>query len=125
MCMMEPPYDNAGFCVDACGPNTPPGCDCFGCCTVCNEDGCVDIWLGGAGDCAIDNLDACTSCTPQIDVCGNPCEPEQCEVCIGQDAPPEGCDMPECENGMPCTDSGDCAIDFYCLLGCCYPPPPG
>ena len=24
-----------------------------------------------------------------------------------------------------CADASDCATDYYCLLGCCYPPPPG
>jgi hypothetical protein len=124
MCNMPPPHD-IQFCVDFCEPYTPPGCDCYGCCTVCTDTGCVDIWLGGADDCTLDNLEACTECTQQIDVCGNPCEPEACEVCFGETEPPEGCDEPGCENGLPCVDSGDCANNYYCLLGCCYPPPPG
>jgi hypothetical protein len=125
-CNNMPPNQDPG-CIMFCEQFVPPGCDCFGCCEVCDENGenCVNIFLGGAEDCALDNLDACTECTPQIDDCGNPCMPEECEVCFGQDEPPEGCGPNECDNGLPCTDNADCPTDFYCFLNCCYPPPPG
>ena len=35
-------------CTMNCGPLTPPGCDCFGCCTVCNAQGCEDIVINPA-----------------------------------------------------------------------------
>jgi hypothetical protein len=27
--------------------------------------------------------------------------------------------------GPTCDSTADCASDWYCLLGCCMPPPPG
>jgi hypothetical protein len=30
-----------------------------------------------------------------------------------------------CPNELPCDTNTDCPTDFFCLLGCCYPPPPG
>ncbi|HET6584140.1 MAG TPA: hypothetical protein VFG69_11840 [Nannocystaceae bacterium] len=113
-------------CIMFCEQFVPPGCDCFGCCTVCPDGGeCVDIFLNGDPDCNVDNLDACTMCTSQIEECGNPCVPEECEICFGTTEPPEGCDGNECISDLPCMDQGDCPTDFFCYLGCCYPPPPG
>ena len=45
----NPPFDPSACapdqaCIDYCAPLTPPGCDCFGCCTVCDGAGCVDIY---------------------------------------------------------------------------------
>jgi len=113
-------------CIMFCEQYVPPGCDCFGCCTVCPEGGeCVDIFLNGDPECNVDNLDACTMCTSQIEECGNPCVPEECEVCFGETEPPEGCDEQMCADDLPCTDTPDCPTDYFCYLGCCYPPPPG
>ncbi len=113
-------------CKDFCEALVPNGCDCFGCCRVSTPNGDVDIFLGGNPDCSLDNLGACEPCTYQADECGNPCDPNDCEVCLGEDAPPEGCDDPTCPNNLtPCLDPADCADGFYCLTGCCYPPPPG
>jgi hypothetical protein len=112
-------------CIMFCEQYVPPGCDCFGCCTVCGDEGCVDIFLNGSPDCALDNLEACTMCTSQIEECGNPCEPEMCEICFGETEPPEGCGENECMDDLPCEASPDCPVDYFCYLGCCYPPPPG
>ena len=57
--------------------------------------------------------------------CGNPCVPEECEICFGETEPPEGCDGNECLSDLPCDATADCPVDFFCYLGCCYPPPPG
>ena len=38
---------------------------------------------------------------------------------------PEGCDGNMCANDLPCDQTSDCPTDFFCYLGCCYPPPPG
>lgn len=129
MCNMEPPYDN-DLCAENCLGNTPNGCDCFGCCTVTVDGQKINIYLGGADDCSVDNLEACTSCTKN-EFCDNPCEPEKCEVCVGGDELPEGCDDPGgCDNDMPCTvdDQGEsnCPDGYYCLTGCCalHIPPP-
>jgi hypothetical protein len=125
-CNSDPP-NQSDECVMFCEQYTPPGCDCFGCCTVCDENGenCVDIFLNGAEECTFDNIEACTMCTSQIDICGNPCVPEECEVCFGQDEPPEGCGGVTCDNDLPCSSTADCPTDFFCYLDCCYPPPPG
>ncbi len=123
-CENSPP-NQSEECIMFCEQYVPPGCDCFGCCTVCGDEGCVDIFLNGSPDCSLDNLEACTMCTSQIEECGNPCEPEMCEICFGETEPPEGCDENECPDDLPCTDNPDCPVDYFCYLGCCFPPPPG
>jgi hypothetical protein len=119
---------NAKMCEQFCSQFVPPGCDCFGCCTVALDDGTtVDIFLNSSPDCSLANLDACESCTSQADECGHPCEPGTCELCFGQtDADlPDECDTNECTNELPCNVNEDCPTDFFCLQDCCYPPPPG
>jgi hypothetical protein len=125
-CNNQPPNQEQG-CIEFCEPFVPPGCDCFGCCTVQTPEGPIDIFLNSDPECSLDNLDACTMCTSQIDDCGTPCVPEDCQVCFGETEPPEGCDGNMCPSGDPCdADSPDsCPMDFFCYLGCCYPPPPG
>jgi len=112
-------------CIMFCEQYVPPGCDCFGCCTVEGPDGPVDIFLNSGPDCSFDNLDACESCTSQIEECGNPCVPEECEICFGETEPPEGCGENTCTSDLPCTQTSDCPTDYFCYLDCCYPPPPG
>ncbi|MCR9162346.1 MAG: hypothetical protein ACE37F_31465 [Nannocystaceae bacterium] len=112
-------------CIDFCLPFVPPGCDCFGCCIVDTPEGEVSIFLNSDedGECSLDNLEACESCTFN-DNCGNPCDGE-CELCFGQDELPPECDTAECDFGDPCESVSDCPSDWYCLQGCCLPPPPG
>ncbi len=110
-------------CIEFCIPFVPPGCDCFGCCLVTDDEGNdVSIFLNSHPDCALDNLEACESCTFN-DNCGNPCD--GCELCFGQEELPPECDSNECDFGDPCTTVADCPTDWYCLQDCCYPPPPG
>jgi hypothetical protein len=125
-CNNQPPNQDPD-CVMFCEQYVPPGCDCFGCCTVQTPDGPVDIFLNSGPDCSLANLDACQSCTSQIDDCGNPCVPDTCQICFGESEPPEGCDENDCPGDDPCdSDQPDsCPTDFFCYLGCCYPPPPG
>ena len=116
-------------CLDVCTKLVPNGCDCFGCCHVDTGNGTVDIFLGSNPDCSLQNLDACGKCTFQ-DSCNNVCEPEKCEVCFGQDAPPDNCDMPGCDaNAMPCmvdkNGVSNCPEGFFCSTGCCQPIIPG
>jgi len=126
-CENQPPNQEQG-CIEFCEPFVPPGCDCFGCCTVQTPEGPIDIFLNSDPDCSLDNLDACTQCTSQIDDCGTPCVPEDCQVCFGETEPPEGCGGEQvCPSGDPCdADQADsCPDTYFCYLGCCYPPPPG
>lgn len=112
-------------CIDFCLPFVPPGCDCFGCCIVETPEGDVSVFLNSDenGDCSLDNLEACESCTFNND-CGNPCD-GKCELCFGQDELPPECGEAECDFGDPCEVVADCPNDWYCLQGCCHPPPPG
>jgi hypothetical protein len=112
-------------CIMFCEQYVPPGCDCFGCCTVNGPDGPVDIFLNSGPDCSLDNLDGCEMCTSQIDKCGNPCEPDMCEVCFGELEDPEGCDDNTCMSEVSCETNEDCPTDYFCYLDCCYPPPQG
>jgi hypothetical protein len=114
-------------CIRDCAPLTPPGCDCFGCCTVCSGTECRDILLNPAVTPACDesNLDACLSCTKNTECGADACNdnPEDCVLCPGQTAE----DLPatcggenSCPNGMAaCTDDGDCGTYEYCSTGCC------
>jgi hypothetical protein len=118
---VEPPSEQ---CLDFCQPLVPPGCDCFGCCDIQTDDGPVTIFLAGHPDCRLDNLEPCTSCTLRIDECGNACEHDACEICVGESAPPEGCAENTCDNDMPCAVTDDCPCTHVCMLGCCMPIPP-
>lgn len=113
-------------CIDACAPLTPPGCDCFGCCTICWGAGCFDVITNPANapSCDVDVLDDPTLCPPCIrsPVCGTACEPTGCVQCPGQteaDLPPE-CMGHQCpENLATCSTSSDCAANEFCARGCC------
>jgi len=114
-------------CKMNCEPYVPNGCDCFGCCTISTPNGDINIFLNSSPDCSLLNLDACAQCTPQIDDCGNDCDPDNCEVCFGGELPP-GCDMPGgCEVWEPPCPNGqaDCPDGLFCVTGCCIAPPQG
>jgi hypothetical protein len=93
----------AQMCLDTCGPLTPNGCDCFGCCyfdkavSATNPTGTV--WLGsqdtaGVQTCAADAVADPTKCHPCLTVAGcyKPCA--KCELCLGKTTLP-----PECTGG--------------------------
>jgi cysteine-rich repeat protein len=107
------------LCYDVCAPLVPNGCDCFGCCDVAGSL----IYLGN-GNCTLDNLYACESCT-QHEECVNTCEPENCELCFGQDIDdlPIECTETECPDDVtPCADiEEDCPDGEFCQTGCCVP----
>jgi hypothetical protein len=115
-------------CIDNCVGLTPAGCDCFGCCTMCDAatDECRDIITNPATapDCDDDSiLDpvACPSCV-KVDACENPCDPAQCILCPGQDPSdlPPGCDGEiSCADGAPTCTDGACPAGSYCSNGCC------
>jgi cysteine-rich repeat protein len=105
-------------CLNFCQPLVPNGCDCFGCCEIEGKH----VYLDSNPDCSVDNLDACQSCTFFAD-CNNPCEPEKCELCFGQepeDLPEECMEMPACDEGKTsCLKDADCGDNQYCQTGCC------
>jgi hypothetical protein len=130
-----PPYDPSECddtltqeCIDNCAPLTPPGCDCFGCCTVCDPatNVCRDIVTNPiiAPDCDADSiLDpvACPSCVKN-DQCGTPCDPANCILCPGQDPgdlPPECGGTNECPVGQQECTTQACPTGTYCANGCC------
>ncbi len=139
-------------CYDVCGPLTPNGCDCFGCCEL-PAGGGQYVWLGsedgsGNGSCTLADLADPTKCQPCLPVqaCLNGCGP--CEICIGKPEPDPGCDpggtggggggvgggagvggggtTAQCPGGeTPCGLPGQaaCPLGFYCITGCCQEVP--
>ncbi|HEY6560827.1 MAG TPA: hypothetical protein VI072_26300 [Polyangiaceae bacterium] len=116
-------------CKDICGPLTPNGCDCFGCCELPAGSG-RHVYLGssrdGRGSCdpsVVGDPERCRPCTYVPD-CYNPCT--ECEFCVGRGAP-----APTCTNGgsrcppgvVACDLSAGIACDarHYCVTGCCAP----
>jgi len=117
-------------CADNCAPLAPPGCDCFGCCTICDpsEPGdCRDIFIHPAvsPDCVLASLadpDVCLSCRKSAECSGGACDPERCILCPGQDEDdlPDHCRENNCPQGQTRCDTGqDCAADQYCSHSCC------
>jgi hypothetical protein len=118
-------------CADVCGPVVPNGCDCFGCCNITWRAETYTVYLGsyelGQATCGPETIadpELCHPCT-QVSACLNPCEPEHCEICIGQTTLPDGCEQAGCPEGVqPCLpehESGDCPAGMACITGCCIP----
>ncbi|MBK9033217.1 MAG: hypothetical protein IPL61_18420 [Myxococcales bacterium] len=116
-------------CIGLCAPLAPPGCDCFGCCTICDPttDVCRDILTNPAvaPNCDAQHLDdpvACPSCVQRTD-CGTPCDPEMCILCPGQDPSdlPTSCmGSNMCPAGQAtCSPTMACASGQFCSNGCC------
>ena len=119
-------------CLDNCGPLTPNGCDCFGCCQVPSGSDNF-VWIGstdnGIGSCDrahVDDPTKCRPCTPVMG-CFNPCE--ACEVCVGRSASESSCPDAgpgpaprQCAPGVQaCGREGQplCGASQYCVTGCC------
>jgi len=128
-------------CHDYCGPLTPNGCDCFGCCELPAGKGNY-VWLGSEGamgHCDIPHVadpNYCQPCVPVAD-CLNGCDP--CEICIGKPVPDPGCGSTTTTTGSfmsGSTGSGGtqclpgvqacglpgqdpCPVDQFCNTGCC------
>lgn len=119
-------------CIDHCSKLTPPGCDCFGCCTICDPKTdpiqCYPIIINpveptGCTPDTIADPTKCLRCTPST-ACGTPtCGGETCILCPGQDPsdlPPTCNNMSKCPvNEQPCTSDGQCPTATYCSNGCC------
>jgi hypothetical protein len=133
-------------CYAYCGPLTPNGCDCFGCCELPAGSGAF-VWLGSVGVdgttvCDLANVSNPAICHPcqVVTSCFNDCDP--CEICIGQPEPGPECgeggggpggggqggggqgsqcptDIQEC--GLPGQEP--CPAGYACITGCCYPVP--
>lgn len=110
-------------CVENCAPYTPPGCDCFGCCTICDDTGCYDVVTNPltAPECdaaVISDPTKCPRCE-KVEECGVECEPDGCLVCPGDELPPE-CEQQECPAGSQvCDDATPCPAGGFCSNGCC------
>jgi hypothetical protein len=106
-------------CVDNC--EVPNGCDCFGCCSVTVDGIDYEIFIGD--DCELDDIENCATCTQQA-TCGDPCSPDDCELCFGETELPPNCSEPNCAIGQQsCIVNGDCAEGDYCQTGCCVAVP--
>jgi hypothetical protein len=121
-------------CEEHCGPYTPNGCDCFGCCEIHVGGEVYTGYVGtedaeGNGTCNVetaDDPDKCHPCTP-VESCFTACNPDDCQICIGQTEVPEGCEEAKCPDGIescnPQNGHADCTDGWSCITGCCFPPP--
>ncbi len=119
-------------CIDTCGDLAPPGCDCFGCCTICNDATCVDVIINPqtSPNCTPGNLTdpaSCMTCT-KVQSCGNStCGGDTCILCPGQteDDLPPGCNgdtacpagTQSCANGETCPSQTYCHDASKCCVG--------
>lgn len=123
-------------CIDNCAPLSPPGCDCFGCCTICNKNfattanpgGCFNIEINPSvsPNCNETNLNdpaQCKTCVQSTTCTGGTCGGSTCVLCPGQDPStlPTSCNgSTTCPSGInPCDSGGNCATGLYCSNGCC------
>jgi hypothetical protein len=116
-------------CLSYCGPLTPNGCDCFGCCAIPGAP--TTVWLGsenpaGTGSCNLGTLNDPTKCKPctQVPACLNTCL--TCEICVGKPTLPPGCFSQTCPPGVAACGlpmQPACPAGFTCITGCCqtYP----
>jgi hypothetical protein len=132
---LQPPMFNpsqcvlSAECINNCAPLTPPGCDCFGCCTICDGDNCRDIYTNPAVSvgCTLETLDdpsKCMECTKTEECSGGSCDNSNCELCPGQtteDLPPECGETQACPDGhdVCVVGEGGCPAGEYCSNGCC------
>ena len=132
------PDEQTELCHDYCGPLTPNGCDCFGCCefpelaTAGPGGGQGYVYIGSESGCTFETVTdpaSCQPCTPVAD-CLNDCG--RCEICLGKPTIPPDCIDPP-DGGMnercpgtlqPCGLPGDdlCPAEtHFCVTGCCTP----
>jgi hypothetical protein len=91
------------ICENFCGPLTPNGCDCFGCCELPAHSGSF-VWLGSVinkvGSCDLASVGDPTKCQPCTPVasCLNECL--KCELCLGKTELPAECFPPPPDAGV-------------------------
>jgi hypothetical protein len=119
-------------CIDVCGKLTPPGCDCFGCCTICDPasptNACYDIIINPTtspecGTATLSDPTKCRQCTKSTTCGSSQCGGTTCILCPGQDPSdlPASCNgSTTCPNGeQTCTTDSQCSAATYCASGCC------
>ena len=116
-------------CVDVCAPLAPPGCDCFGCCKICNGTTCatVDINPLVSPNCTADTIsdpNICKPCVQSTSCGGSTCGGDTCVLCPGQDPStlPSSCGgTNQCPMGFEQCSAIDqsCPAGTYCSNGCC------
>lgn len=119
---------NTGAGDDAtCELKTVPGCDCWGCCTMCDGGSCSTALMDPcrAPDCTFDvfaNPDLCPVCEPDP-TCGASCGPPSCILCPGEragDLPAECGGQARCPGDVPtCGADRVCPAGRWCSHGCC------
>ncbi len=121
------PDPQSTTCHDVCGPLTPNGCDCFGCCELPAGTGKF-VFIGSTDDadtgtCTLDAVDdeaKCHPCTPLPD-CLNGCD--KCELCLGKTTLPPEClpdeQCPEELQACGLVGQAPCPAGAYCITGCC------
>jgi hypothetical protein len=118
-------------CIQKCGQATPAGCDCFGCCTLCdpNTNQCADIATNPntSPNCTLSTINdpaVCMRCM-KVTSCGSTtCGGQSCILCPGQDESdlPPGCNGAQCPSGTTsCANGETCPAQTYCDAGsgCC------
>ena len=126
-------------CATFCGPLTPNGCDCFGCCeNPLNQGHYVyagSVNQAGESTCnaspeSLGDATKCKPCTP-VPACQKRCD--DCQLCFGKTSlppicfpdaggTPDGGVAGQCPDGQPaCGLPGEpaCAPGSYCVTGCC------
>lgn len=117
-------------CIDVCGKLTPPGCDCFGCCTVCDpaSNQCFDIDINPADSTSctpamLSDPSKCLRCVKNTQCGTSACGGQTCILCPGQDPgdlPPSCGGTSSCPAmELPCIDDRMCSAGSYCSNGCC------
>ncbi|MGZ3422333.1 MAG: hypothetical protein ACXWUG_04585 [Polyangiales bacterium] len=138
-------------CKMFCGPLTPKGCDCAGCCEVFDPAGVMHT-VKLTSTCTYATLGDATKCPTcaQVKDCTTPCG--TCDYCLGKTTLPPECSPPPPTDGGVTTDTGiktdgsttdtgvppstgcptgsaacspsvPCAVGSYCLTGCCIKAP--
>jgi hypothetical protein len=116
-------------CGTYCGPLTPNGCDCFGCCDIPGAP--TTVYLGsenpsGTGSCNIATVADPLNCKPctVVPACYNTCG--HCELCVGKTTLPGDCVSQTCPAGAQvCGLAGQapCPTNQSCITGCCFANP--